>query len=280
MVTLPEQYFGGSRVTLLHEPSGVRIEFDARDAVAAIGVDPSPPLHVRAASTWLDTHRQEVEANHAKVLEYDWTFTTGYRGTTTVDGAPVPPADCQVPGGASGAQQEASGSVGGASGARGGADEPAVASPLLRWTSPAPAFDRSLLLARDPILLFASVPIYESELEDNGVASASVRLRVMPRCFLLLFRFYLRVDGVAVRLRETRVYSPFGAGTGPAVVTRETTHYEGTYEQLRASGVPCTPSALSDGDAAAAALSAASPSCMRRYVIERLVLAPKAQQAS
>lgn len=35
----------------------------------------------------------------------------------------------------------------------------------------------ALLTARDPILFFAEVPLYESELDDNGTAQVSVKVR-------------------------------------------------------------------------------------------------------
>lgn len=50
------------------------------------------------------------------------------------------------------------------------------------------------------------VPLFESDLDDNGVSQVSVKLRVMPRAWLLLLRFWLRVDGCMVRLRETRIF--------------------------------------------------------------------------
>lgn len=44
------------------------------------------------------------------------------------------------------------------------------------WTPSDVAMDRALLTARDPILLFGDIPLFESELEDNGVASLSVKV--------------------------------------------------------------------------------------------------------
>jgi hypothetical protein len=41
-------------------------------------------------------------------------------------------------------------------------------------------FDRELLLERAPILFTAEVPLYESEMDDSGVASCSVRVRLLP----------------------------------------------------------------------------------------------------
>lgn len=267
-VTLPEQYFGKNSVTLHHHASGTLLSFDARGAIGDIGVDPPAPLHVRAAREWLAAHREEVTAHDARVLEYDWTFTTGYRGGTNV----VSPEE-----GENAVDSTHAGPSRWAGSGSAAEDSDAahvrVPSPSAQWISPASAYDRTLLLARDPILLFGSVVLYESELEDNGIASATVRVRVMPQCWFVLFRFFLRVDGVAVRVRETRLYCAFDSHAADrSLVTRETTHSEGTFQELRRAGAPCTDAAFSDGDAAAAALAAAAPSCTKLYNVERLAL--------
>jgi hypothetical protein len=59
-----------------------------------------------------------------------------------------------------------------------------------------------------PLSLATAVQLilYESDLDDNGISQCSVKLRVMPRAWLVLLRFFLRVDGSLVRLRETRVF--------------------------------------------------------------------------
>jgi type 2A phosphatase activator TIP41 len=57
----------------------------------------------------------------------------------------------------------------------------------------------------------------------------------MPRCWYVLLRFFLRVDGALVRLRETRVFCSFSA---PDVVLREIKHVEGTFKELRSGGAP------------------------------------------
>ena len=89
--------------------------------------------------------------------------------------------------------------------ARGPAFSSAPAPPA--WVPTQHQADRALLLSRDePILFFADVPLYESELDDNGVSALGVKVRVMPRCWLVLLRFWLRVDGALVRLRETRLF--------------------------------------------------------------------------
>jgi type 2A phosphatase activator TIP41 len=99
---------------------------------------------------------------------------------------------------------------------------PLAASPACSAAPATPAWaptqrtaDRSLLLSRDePILFFADVPLYESELDDNGVSALGVKVRVMPRCWLVLLRFWLRVDGALMRLRETRLFCRWDCGAG------------------------------------------------------------------
>jgi hypothetical protein len=44
--------------------------------------------------------------------------------------------------------------------------------------------------------------------------SLSLKVRVMPRCWYVLMRFWLRVDGVLIRLRETRFFCKMTPGAG------------------------------------------------------------------
>lgn len=56
----------------------------------------------------------------------------------------------------------------------------------------------------------------------------SVRVRVMPTFFFLLARFYLRVDGVLVRICDTRVFGERGS----RFILREWTEREANYASL------------------------------------------------
>lgn len=67
----------------------------------------------------------------------------------------------------------------------------------------------ALLRRPDPILFFDDVILYEDELADNGIAMLSVKIRVMPARLLLLSRFYMRLDDVLLRVKDTRVYVEF-----------------------------------------------------------------------
>ncbi|KAI4206316.1 MAG: hypothetical protein LQ346_001141 [Caloplaca aetnensis] len=86
-----------------------------------------------------------------------------------------------------------------------------------------------LLKRPDPIIFFDEVMLYEDEMADNGITALSVKLRVMPARLLLLCRFFMRLDGVMVRIRDTRVFVEFETGE----VIREYTAREDRYEAVR-----------------------------------------------
>ncbi len=66
----------------------------------------------------------------------------------------------------------------------------------------------------------------------------AAQVRVMPQCWFILLRFWLRVDQTLVRLWETRYFCNTGLPGHQACIIRETTHSEGTFEDLRAAGAP------------------------------------------
>ena len=116
-----------------------------------------------------------------------------------------------------------------------------------------------MLTERDPIQMYDELTLYESELDDNGVAHLGLKVRVMPKCWYVLLRFWLRVDGVLIRLRETRFFCDTTERdkSGAVVVVRETQHREETWDALRARGAPCEPRQFPDPDQAAGVLLAA-----------------------
>uniref|UniRef100_UPI0035902BD1 TIP41-like protein isoform X2 n=1 Tax=Myxine glutinosa TaxID=7769 RepID=UPI0035902BD1 len=66
--------------------------------------------------------------------------------------------------------------------------------------------DQAKLMNREPILFFEDIVLFEDELHDHGISVLSVKVRVMQSGFFLLLRFFLRVDGVVIRVNETRIY--------------------------------------------------------------------------
>lgn len=71
--------------------------------------------------------------------------------------------------------------------------------------------------------------IYEDELADNGMSILSVRIRVMPARLLLLSRFYMRLDDVVFRIRDTRVFVEFSE----RLVIREYQEREDSYDRVK-----------------------------------------------
>jgi type 2A phosphatase activator TIP41 len=86
-----------------------------------------------------------------------------------------------------------------------------------------------LLKVPDPILFYSSVDLFEDELADNGMSLLTVKIRVMPQRMLLLSRFFLRLDGVVFRIRDTRVFIEFET----LQVLREYTAREESYEAVK-----------------------------------------------
>lgn len=130
--------------------------------------------------------------------------------------------------------------------------------------------NREMLLARDPILFYDEVELYSSELDDTGAVNCSVKVRVMPRCWYVLCRLWLRVDGALVRLRESRI---FCSADDPKTVVRETTWHEGTPETLAKAGAPSdvrggASSPYGDADATAQALGAVAPAAVVKHIVE------------
>jgi type 2A phosphatase activator TIP41 len=89
--------------------------------------------------------------------------------------------------------------------------------------------DLNRLRKQEPILFYDENILYEDELADNGTAMLTTRLRVMPSCFLILQRFFLRVDDVLFRINDTRLYHEFGND----YFVREYTSKEVHYNEIR-----------------------------------------------
>ncbi|XP_073685847.1 TIP41-like protein [Garra rufa] len=80
----------------------------------------------------------------------------------------------------------------------------------MKVTATSERIDMEKLRAREQIKFFEDVLLFEDELHDHGVSMISVKIRVMPTSFFLLLRFFLRVDGVMIRINDTRLYHEAG----------------------------------------------------------------------
>ena len=72
----------------------------------------------------------------------------------------------------------------------------------VEWVACEPGgIDRHLLLDQSsPILMYDDVVLFEDFIHDHGVVRMSVKTRIMPRCWFVLLRYWLRVDGVVMKV--------------------------------------------------------------------------------
>ncbi|KAF4519877.1 hypothetical protein B566_EDAN005216 [Ephemera danica] len=95
--------------------------------------------------------------------------------------------------------------------------------------------DLDKLRRKERILFYKDITLFEDELHDNGVAVCNAKLRVMPGSFYVLLRFFLRVDGVLVRVNDTRVYHEFDS----EYLLREFTSREARLEEIDIPSALC-----------------------------------------
>ncbi|KAG9011520.1 hypothetical protein FRB94_008089 [Tulasnella sp. JGI-2019a] len=208
---LPEMPFGNNCVILHHEASGWEYTFNALEALRYVKLgelgDGDGGVKVGHAKAWLQSRLDPTSDSPmpqtSPTKPYDWTYTTTYPGHRTDGGAKsstikFSPAD---------------------------PENPSHCIPLAQ------------LARKDPILYYTEVPLFESELDDNGSSRLIVRLRVMPTCFFLLNRFFLRVDNVLFRVFDTRIYHSYTPDPQPTSgdphIVRETSGWELPYEKLK-----------------------------------------------
>ncbi|BBN18269.1 type 2A phosphatase activator TIP41 [Marchantia polymorpha subsp. ruderalis] len=222
---LPEMVFGDSSLELKHEATGIKIHFNALDGLRGWKKEGLPPVEVPAAAKWKFASKPSQQV----ILDYDYTFTTPYCGSENLE-----------PCGQTSALSVRDGSA---------AERNAEADshPALEWVECEEQIDLVSLQQRDPILFFDEVILFEDELADNGISLLTVKVRVMPKCWFLLLRYWLRVDGVLMRLRDTRVFSKFSSDPKEVpVVLRERCVKEDTFQSLASRGYPKDAGAYAD----------------------------------
>ena len=268
---VPEMMFN-SELRLKHTQSEVEFTFNATEALKEWKLAKNEVIKVKNSERWMQLHleryggkkteeeenkREEGKEKNEETSEtttvldidelakegnsYDWTFTTPYRGTTTVRGEDI--------GGGGGGEEGVNSS------------EKNTSDNNIRWKPTEERLDMALLTRRDPIELFDEISLYESELDDHGVSSLSVKIRVTESCWFLLLRFWLCVDGVLIRSRETRLCCDLrrrrdATAKAGAVVLRETRLREETWSQLKDRGAPTDAKQYKDAEEAASVLLA------------------------
>ncbi|EGW31058.1 uncharacterized protein SPAPADRAFT_142108 [Spathaspora passalidarum NRRL Y-27907] len=195
---LPEMIFGNSRVKIVNEVSGESIEFNALDALDSL--DSESHLKVSYHKEWLDSRRSEREKKEkeerGEVESRDLREFTDKLDT-------IEPYDWTYSPNYKGTTNIKF-------------SESSQEIPIHRLTQP------------DPILFFDEAVLFEDELADNGISILNYKIRVMPTCLLLLCRFYLRIDNVIFRIRDTRVFVDFDQD----LVIRDYRQQEYEYSEL------------------------------------------------
>ncbi|GLT47338.1 hypothetical protein SLA2020_210430 [Shorea laevis] len=210
---LPEMIFGESCLVLKHISSGTKIHFNAFDALAGWKKEGLPPVEVPAAAKW----KFRSKPSQQVILDYDYTFTTPYFGSEVTEIDPD----------------------------KHGIGEVSEISSGLHWEDTEEKLDLVALALKEPILFYDEVVLYEDELADNGVSLLTVKVRVMPSYWFLLLQFWLRVDGVLMRLRDTRMHCVFDKNADPVII-RERCWRESTFQALSAKGYPTDSASYAD----------------------------------
>lgn len=200
---LPEMVFGESSLSLLHMESGLRIHFNAFDALKGWKQEPLPPVEVIAAAKWKFRSKPIQQI----ILDYDYTFTTPYCGSEAIE-------------------------------VNHGKLNLNDARHSINWEDCHQHINPAALSSNEPILFYDEIILYEDELADNGISLLTVKVRVMPSSWFLLLRFWLRVDGVLMRLRDTRVYCSFSGDNTQPFLLRESCWREATIQSFIAQGLP------------------------------------------
>lgn len=178
-IPVPEMIFGNNKVEILlkqQDTGDIRfhIMFNPLDALKLVERNPEDLIQVSYADSWFKSRQLKHQNSENVSLEvykpYDWTYTSRYKGTMI-----------KVDDGISWIQDQ----------------DGSHAIPLDKLTS------------NNPIKFYDDMILYEDELGDNGISMLNIKVRVMSNCLLLLQRLFIRVDGVLVRIIDTRFYVDF-----------------------------------------------------------------------
>ncbi|KAI9734292.1 MAG: hypothetical protein M1834_002396 [Cirrosporium novae-zelandiae] len=167
----PEMIFGDNQLTIQHK-NGWGMTFNSFDALDSVDKTGEKMLQVAHSEDWKKSRETTHEGISKVVKPFDWSYTSDYKGTML-------------------------------------SEVPRFITYDALNDSTAPKIPTHLLSNNDTIRFFHEVPLYEDELADNGMSMLSVKVRVMDQRMLLLMRFALRLDGVIIRQRDTRVYIDF-----------------------------------------------------------------------
>lgn len=214
-IPIPEMIFGDNFAQITHVPTGWTLNFNVRDALDRVSKTEEGMLQVAVAEEWKKERSHQEEVRQV-VKPFDWSYTTDYRGSTT--------------GGKEGEGWRESN----------GKEDP-IRTDLLSRQDPILFFDEvDLMEGRSRCILYrtqrhADILFFcpKDELADNGIALLSLKVRMMPARLLLLQRYFLRLDGVIVRIRDTRVYIEHDSNKVIRQYTAKEEKYEVLAEELK-----------------------------------------------
>lgn len=183
---LPEMIFGNNCVRLVHDPTGRVIEFNTLDALDSLAN--KADFKVAYYKEWLSTRpkaQNSEDENQSVQTKLDLEGTQRSKSEhecLSLDLELVKPYDWTYSTNYKGTLSN------------------------VAFVDSEKEIPLDRLLRQDPILFFDESVLFEDELGDNGISILSTKIRVMHSCLLLLCRFFMRVDDVAFRIRDTRVF--------------------------------------------------------------------------
>jgi type 2A phosphatase activator TIP41 len=209
---MPEMIFN-SNISFMYCPSGqntFQLYFNALDALQYAKKDVLKEYQVsmvKVGCAWeekmlpsssttaflMQDSNQQQEKIEEREDNIDWTFTTVYKGSIVRNGQLLSEKEIQPKG-----------------------------------SDKIVGIDFDRLKQQDDILFYDDILLYQDELHDHGESRLNVKARVMNYGFFCLLRFFLRVDGVCVRIMDSRLYHEFGR----EFIVREFTWYESSWSEI------------------------------------------------
>eukprot|EP00933_Yihiella_yeosuensis_P052860 TRINITY_DN50991_c0_g1_i1.p1 TRINITY_DN50991_c0_g1~~TRINITY_DN50991_c0_g1_i1.p1 ORF type:complete len:323 (-),score=30.31 TRINITY_DN50991_c0_g1_i1:146-1072(-) len=223
---VPDMFCGGAYLRLKHAVSSTVLELNISDALLCSRWDPLPHLSLVPSLDVFGAAQEDAkplevpllgivrcqfadrwrpQSDHPDVRELRvnscWTCSTPYWGTTYRGLDAATSERIRLDGNA--------------------------------WEATEDTLPMDLLRQQDEIGWYQEILFWEDELGDNGLCRLSVRVRVMPSFWFVLFLCEMRVDNVMLREVATRLFCSFDSDS----VLREWTWKEASYETLKSRGI-------------------------------------------
>ena len=233
IMRIPEMIFDRNFFNIVHIPNNISLNFNAFDSLTAwssrqnikpnisnenytIGKIESPPkiISVPYANNWKENSITE----NIKVLPpWDWTFCTDYCGSISAidkldNNLNINPSYkiCNIesdhvdryiftPKIINEISQDENKS------------EKGLGTRIRTLSTNEKGIDFDLLRRKDEILFYDEMVLYQGDLEDCGEVILDAKIRVMPSCWFLLLRLFMRVDNTETRIRSYRYFHSFGS---------------------------------------------------------------------